>query len=53
VVVSPYITLTETIDKEFIDASTGSKSRTFNIEKGDGRIFLKNGKSPDEALEAE
>ena len=41
VVASPYAATNVVFNGEFIDVSTGNKSHTFDIEKGDGRIFLR------------
>jgi hypothetical protein len=40
IVASPYTTASVSFDNNFTDATTGSKSTVFNIEKGDGRIYL-------------
>jgi hypothetical protein len=41
VVASPYAATTVNFGKVFIDVTTNSKSVAFNVEKGDGRIYLR------------
>ncbi len=40
VAASPYSTTAISFNRNYTDATTGSKSTAFNIEKGDGRIYL-------------
>lgn len=41
VVSAPYSDVTVNLDEEMRDATTGTKSSSFTVEKSDGRIFLK------------
>lgn len=41
VVSSPYLDVAINFDEEMRDATTGTKSSSFTVEKGDGRIFIK------------
>jgi hypothetical protein len=40
VVSSPYSKTAVSFDREYTDATTGQKSKSFTVEKGDGRIFI-------------
>ena len=41
VVSSPYADTVIEFDHEFTDSTTGFRSKTFTVEKGDGRIFIR------------
>jgi hypothetical protein len=41
VISSPYSNVKVNCEEEYVDITTGIKSKSFTIEKGDGRIFIK------------
>ena len=41
VISSPYSRISVSFEEEYIDATTQNKSKSFNIDKSDGRIFIK------------
>lgn len=41
VVCSPYTDVKVLFKEEYVDATTGARSKTFTVERGDGRIFVK------------
>ena len=46
VVASPYTDTTVSFDQEHVDITTGSKSSVFQIDKGDGRIYIRDNHLP-------
>lgn len=44
VVSSPHANVTINFEEEYTDATTGITSKTFSVEGGDGRIFIRKGK---------
>ncbi|MFQ5892181.1 MAG: putative glycoside hydrolase [Candidatus Methanofastidiosia archaeon] len=43
VVSSPYSNVNVNFDEEYMDVTTGEMSKSFTIEKGDGKIFIRSG----------